>query len=455
MEKIIQMLANLGNKLDKAKLTKAADVVDSINRNVLKITKAQYEGFQGYWIRNERCWNNCYRQKRATTKKPAQDIWFECLDEYQKSFGKDKSDWDKYADEMPNLIKSSNQQVSKMAGFEEKVFLQSVQKNIRKGMDNPSAVFASIKENSERLTGYLLEDATRLALAATELKKIGKIELAENMAEASAELSKYAVGGFGNWRDIGGTAWNWMRGKTDKKQMAGRLQNALNEVKRVKQMLPPDPKRADQRFLARFYQEINKLSQKLQNEWKMLFRMLKNEKDPSLMQAFQAIDVATREVYGYTVNMQQAGQTAPAAKEKPIPTLKPPIGFGGPAPTPTYKPPVGGAVLNATLKTSQYNTQWAGWLNSMTKLETAIGQALSIISQSSQGQQDQQSLNPSQMAATPTQKQPQEQPQDIGQQIVDYVRGSKISTVDVQKIIAGLQQYLESTMRTQQNPIAA
>ena len=57
---------------------------------------AQYVGAQGYWLRNRRCWDNCYRQKR--TAKPggsAQEVWMECWDEYREAINNPKSTWAK------------------------------------------------------------------------------------------------------------------------------------------------------------------------------------------------------------------------------------------------------------------------------------------------------------------------------------------------------------------------
>jgi hypothetical protein len=92
---IAAKIGAFADSLDRAGLSRLADNVDQVLAHVVKT--AQYVGSQGYWVRNERCWANCYRQKRASTpSKPAQEVWFECQQEYQDSLSGDKG-WDKYA----------------------------------------------------------------------------------------------------------------------------------------------------------------------------------------------------------------------------------------------------------------------------------------------------------------------------------------------------------------------
>lgn len=146
MANLIEKLAGLATQLDNAKLTKAADIVDSINNNVLRIVTAQYEGVQGYWVRNQRCWSNCYRQKRQSSDKPAQVIWSECQSEYEESLGKDNSAWDKYAEGLPNLIKiASGKQKGNIAAEQDR-FHKSVFAKVAEGSDYANAVWDTITD---------------------------------------------------------------------------------------------------------------------------------------------------------------------------------------------------------------------------------------------------------------------------------------------------------------------
>ena len=52
--------------------------------------KAFYEDDRGYWTRETRSWQNCYKCKSDEGKAP-QAAWDECLKEYQEA--NDKADW--------------------------------------------------------------------------------------------------------------------------------------------------------------------------------------------------------------------------------------------------------------------------------------------------------------------------------------------------------------------------
>ena len=100
MEKIIEKLASLAEELDSKNLSVHADTVDGVAKTILGVKTAQYVGIQGYWVRNSRCWGNCYRQKRSSNPEtPTQEVWAECHEEYTKAIDNDsaRKEWDKYA----------------------------------------------------------------------------------------------------------------------------------------------------------------------------------------------------------------------------------------------------------------------------------------------------------------------------------------------------------------------
>jgi len=49
--------------------------------------KAFYEGVQGYWSVNSRCWPNCLKEKMDGKNKGQQEAYNSCIDEY--------NNWDK------------------------------------------------------------------------------------------------------------------------------------------------------------------------------------------------------------------------------------------------------------------------------------------------------------------------------------------------------------------------
>jgi len=74
-----EKLQSVGNALEKHGSVKEANVITSYMQRLLNIKTAQYLSIQGYWLRNGRCWANCYRHKRtAETNKPVQEVWSEC-----------------------------------------------------------------------------------------------------------------------------------------------------------------------------------------------------------------------------------------------------------------------------------------------------------------------------------------------------------------------------------------
>lgn len=109
MADIFESLASFADSLDKQGFTRVADSVDKTAKQVYEIKTAQYVGIQGYWVRNSRCWQNCYRQKRVANKDmPAQEIWNECHEEYVKSINNPDSSWAKYADDSTALVKTAS-----------------------------------------------------------------------------------------------------------------------------------------------------------------------------------------------------------------------------------------------------------------------------------------------------------------------------------------------------------
>ena len=160
MKQRIEKLSKIANSLDDNKLSKLAADVDNISKRYVNIKTAQYVGVQGYWIRNTRCWSNCYRQKRATSPKlSAQQIWSECQNEYVESFNKNDTKWAKYAEE-ENLVKKFasaglNKIASEVIHAESEYFNKSVEKKVAKGVEYPVAVFDTINERKDAAIALL------------------------------------------------------------------------------------------------------------------------------------------------------------------------------------------------------------------------------------------------------------------------------------------------------------
>ena len=183
MEKIINDLVELATKLDNDGYHKFASRIDDVSSSVLQIKTAQYVGVQGYWIRNTRCWSNCYRQKRATSKLGAQQIWEECHKEYVESINNDKSGWEKYANDNSLIKKASVQN-------EEKKFINSFNAKVASGLNVGDAVFNTINEEVNTYSDSILEKAKDIAVLANTAKENGFDDISIKLAEVSASLVK-------------------------------------------------------------------------------------------------------------------------------------------------------------------------------------------------------------------------------------------------------------------------
>lgn len=164
MNSIINNITKIANKLDIDGNSETADSLDLVAKNLVKIKTAQYVGAQGYWIRNSRCWGNCYRQKRANNPNmPAQEVWESCHNEYVDSIdntnkGKSNASWDKYA--------SSKE--DKTPVFDE-IFSKTIESNIDSGMERGHSIFAAIDEMNMRPYDQLVEASEQAFKLASSL----------------------------------------------------------------------------------------------------------------------------------------------------------------------------------------------------------------------------------------------------------------------------------------------
>lgn len=354
MSNVTNDLVKLADNLDTNQLTKIADKVDGINRRVLDIKKAQYIGFQGYWMRNRRCWENCYREKRARTNKPAQEVWAECHKEYLESLNKDESEWDKYADsEVDGLIKNASRQVINQ---EDEKFRKELEQKKAEGFDTPTAVFSVIDDNLSSSSEQLIEEANKLASVATQLKKQKKRDLAKVASDATVSLIKEAQFSGGSWANPS----NWKQKAEETFQgffSEGRLVNIGKRLERAQQAaqkalnyFPPNGKFRDQesydaamnafmdfqRNISRDLQEIRQMAEKGENPAAMdiysqhvlpvyqAMQQIDNPQSyqPALRRIDNSLEQAINKINEYLNQGQDAGQQQqqqqPAEQEEQI-----------------------------------------------------------------------------------------------------------------------------------------
>tara|TARA_B100000614_G_scaffold262909_1_gene300782 strand:+ start:244892 stop:246133 length:1242 start_codon:yes stop_codon:yes gene_type:complete len=212
MENVIEHLVSIAGELDEQGLSDFADRVDVIAEDVLDIKTAQYVGSQGYWIRNTRCWSNCYRQKRASNpKQAAQEIWADCHEEYLNSINNPGTSWDKYAgNDSDKLIKSASARQeldTKLAS--------SIDKKVSNGSDLRVAIAEALEEAKYEHFNRLISASNKLLDMAESSSNLG---LSIKLGNAAAMLTREAQRAWYNpatWVDKG------IRGLGDAKDWAG------------------------------------------------------------------------------------------------------------------------------------------------------------------------------------------------------------------------------------------
>jgi len=145
MINLIKDIILTAQSLDVKGLVKHASQLDGVAESLTMIKKAQYDGVQGYWIRNGRCFDNCYREKRTKeSKKSAQEIWTECHSEWVNSLMTNSSDWDKYAkNNSSSLIKVAQ---SETTIFSDTVLKEEIQEKIASGFEISDAIPMTVAE---------------------------------------------------------------------------------------------------------------------------------------------------------------------------------------------------------------------------------------------------------------------------------------------------------------------
>jgi len=232
-------IMKVAKELEDKGMSKSAAIVRDAQKALEELKTAQYVGAQGYAIRNRRCWDNCYRQKRTSNpEKAAQVVWTECWDEYKKSINNDSSGWEKYALDKTQLKFSSiNQKNWK------KEFATIVSEKIKTGLTTPEAVYATIEESSQKYYDDILDKSVRIAELAETMKENKMEDLGEKLAGLSSDLVREA----GLWQGIKnvgkGIKDMWNKGEDPEKKnddpetMKQRLSIFLKNVRQLAQKI--------------------------------------------------------------------------------------------------------------------------------------------------------------------------------------------------------------------------
>ncbi len=241
MENMNENLTDIATKLDANGMVKSASIVRGAGQVMKNLKTAQYVGIQGYWIRNRRCWDNCYRQKRTTQPEtPAQEVWMECWDEYKKSINNAKSGWEKYA-KVDRTIKLSIKEEKSLNKF----FNSKVKEKTKDGLTVPEAIYATIEEEVQKHEDKLLDNSSKLMTLAEMLNSNNMKDLGERLAEVSAAMMKESVffapseavkeaqfgGDFANW----GNKLRKVNPFSAKSREKGRTGDVIARIKNITQ----------------------------------------------------------------------------------------------------------------------------------------------------------------------------------------------------------------------------
>jgi len=194
MTELIKNILFTAQSLEVKGLNKYASQLDSIAESFILIKQAQYDGVQGYWIRNGRCFDNCYRQKRSSSpKKSAQEIWSECHSEWQDSIMNKSSEWDKYADANESMLKIASTESVKNSDY---VMNDEISSKIKSGMSVADAVPMTIAERIFSLPWKLAQISNQISDISIDLSEKDPAiserlyELAENIRQESLDNYK-------------------------------------------------------------------------------------------------------------------------------------------------------------------------------------------------------------------------------------------------------------------------
>jgi hypothetical protein len=205
-DKIIKIL-EIASSLENSGLNEEAGQLDKCAENIDFIKQAQYDGVQGYWIRNSRCWQNCYRQKRSSSPdKPIQEVWSECHGEFVDSlYGSEDSDWGKYAEGSlgHNKLASLKKRQSIDTQFDKLIDI-----SLKDGDTVEEAVAGAIVKQCSSYTDLISEVTISILKVANSIKN-KNIKDSIALVDIGDSLTKEAAGFWGGLMDTLKGGWQY------------------------------------------------------------------------------------------------------------------------------------------------------------------------------------------------------------------------------------------------------
>lgn len=252
-------LLDFSQKLSANGFLTYASEVDLSANDIITVGKEL--GSQGYWVRNERCWQGCYRQKRSSSPRtPAQKIWNQCLDEYQDAIKGDNASWDKYA--------GANSVIKVGSSSLDAQFVNSINKNNDIGIE----IYTKISDKLD-------EHKKAYAKAIENLLFISSKVSDEHISKEAFELAEKLYKEAGIWdtiKGIGNAAKETAKNVGNAIGNKAREWNASGAGQRISSML--------EKAHMTLMQEVNNFNNTLTTVKSELTDFAKNSKSPEVQQ---------------------------------------------------------------------------------------------------------------------------------------------------------------------------
>jgi hypothetical protein len=167
--------------------------LDKVASDLSMLKQAQYAGVQGVAVRNGRCWQGCFRHKRAEGLAPS-EAWTRCHEEYVVAMSGDSGSWSKYAS-------SSGQQLSwEIEPMDGSGALNKIiETKLASGHDPELAIPETVAEHIMAIPDGMVHCASQLGLLASQLEAddlsaAGRLRVAASVLRDEAwEMTKQSI----------------------------------------------------------------------------------------------------------------------------------------------------------------------------------------------------------------------------------------------------------------------
>jgi len=336
----IKAITDMADYYDSKNKPKLAEKLTTVARNLVNIKTAQFVGGQGYWVRNTRCWDNCYRQKRATdTTKTAQEVWTACHEEYLKSINDSESGWEKYAENI-GTFKFAGKNMQNTIKTAAQTFHKEMTKRVKAGVEVGVAVHATIQDNIEKYNNSFIDELQELTKIATYLKEHKQKKEAATLTGVANELIKEA-----QWYRPDKWLGSWGGDNVDEiKGMIGHIdeyyQNAIMDVQQGQpiQGVIDNLYNLASSKMKEIQQKASQMKLKKQDAIKILKKiqtvLAATNSNPSM----QTLQTARRNISNIVLDVENMDPMNVQERNPYVPSGTPPQG-GGPPPVPTSQSP--------------------------------------------------------------------------------------------------------------------